>query len=105
MGFGTPDLREAKALLEALHALADYAFGPHNLVTAKVRKWHTSDSVIMRREGRIIGLERTRIQWARTAALDPEEIRSPSRSLSRRAHSSGSPRIIAHRFSPSICSC
>jgi hypothetical protein len=31
-GFGTPDLREAKALLEALHALADYALGPHNLM-------------------------------------------------------------------------
>ena len=31
-GFEPPNLREAKALFEALEVLADYAFGPHNLV-------------------------------------------------------------------------
>jgi len=30
--FDTPDLQEAKALLEVLHASPEYAFGPHNLV-------------------------------------------------------------------------
>ena len=33
------------------------------LRTPNVRLWHTSDAVIMRREGRITGLERTHLQW------------------------------------------
>ena len=42
------------------------------------RNWHSSDAVIMRREGRITGLEQTHLQWTPTAAPDPEEIKSPS---------------------------
>src|SRR6516164_6895828 len=49
-------------------------------------RWHPSDAVIMRREGRITGLEQTHLKWAPTAALAPEEIQSPSRSSSCRGH-------------------
>jgi len=44
-----------------------------------VRKWHSSDAVIIRREGRITGLEQTHLQLTPTAAPAPEEIKSPPR--------------------------
>jgi hypothetical protein len=56
-----------------VRCVAKNALASYNIVAVEVRLWHPSDAAITKREGRIIGLERTRLQSARIAALDPKQ--------------------------------
>ena len=54
--------------------LANYAFGPHNFVAVKVRKWHLRDDRFQVAGSRLAGVRLTILFEPRTAAVAASEL-------------------------------